>query len=110
MSAVTETEAPLETTAQDAIRRDRAKRKRPYELQALIDFVVGSDADDRAADGLYHRFGVDRQWWHRHKKSGLTFWEADRLATRIGEWAAFIWPEWESDDGTVKKEKVVVAA
>lgn len=85
-------------SAQDATRKDRAKRPRPYALEPLIDFMTDGDLDEHAAEGLYHKLGVNRQWWQRHKKTGLTFWEADRVAIRAHAFAWDIWPEWSDDE------------
>ena len=109
-AATLESAAPVEAagtaetfTAQRAIRHTRSAARCPYSLDDLIRYVVGSNADERAADGLYVRFTrkpgikVDRQWWYRHRKSGLTVYEADRLAAQLNEHPCMIWSSWFAD-------------
>ena len=83
-------------TGQTAVRRSRNRTKadRPFSLELLIEFEIGSNPDEHAADGLYERFGKGRQWWFRHRKTGLTLAEADELATSIWEHPSAIWPNY----------------
>jgi len=72
----------------------RRTEYRPFDMKDLVASVVGPNPEAHAADGLYVRFQVGRQWWQRHLKSGLTVWEADRLAITAGVHPCEIWDSW----------------
>lgn len=87
-------EVAVLTEPEHKTRRPRQPERRPFEMKDLVAHLVGPNPEPHASDGLYVRFQVGRQWWQRHLKSGLTVWEADRLAIAAGMHPSEIWNSW----------------
>lgn len=77
---------------------------RPYDLLALCRLlgVPGiNEQEGRTELGivalLTKACGADRTWTYRHWKTGLTVWEADRIACGLKLHPSEIWPSWFED-------------
>jgi hypothetical protein len=51
----------------------------------------------------YRVLGIDKQWWFRRLRSGLSPYQADVLACMIGLHPCLIWTTW-FDDGLAPGE------
>jgi hypothetical protein len=56
-------------------------------------------------DELARMLGTNRRFIQRLKHKGLTYWEADALATVLGEHPSGIWPIWHSETQRIIHEE-----
>lgn len=75
----------------------RLIRFTPDELDAIGEIKLGRDnlPSLRPSDNkIRERLAVSATAWRRYKTEGLTFDQADRLATRAGFHPANVWTDW----------------
>ncbi|MDA8289846.1 MAG: hypothetical protein M0014_15620 [Actinomycetota bacterium] len=67
-------------------KRPGPNEPRPFDLQTLVKVAYGP-----GFEAPYNLLGVPRKWYERHLEMGLTFWEADELASRCSLLPCEVW-------------------
>ena len=64
-----------------------------YPLTNLAQAITGNPRDWQT---LATRLGQDLKTTYKQHQRGLSYWQADRAATRTGHHPATIWPNWNA--------------
>lgn len=59
--------------------------------------ITGQDKHEVSVRDMCRYLDIPERQWHRWKRTGLSWWLADQLATKMGLHPCRLWPEWEAD-------------